>query len=333
MRRALPVLILAAMAAAPAAQAQTAPVQGALELDVQKVGSVDRAVTFVGKTFRVTGTVTPYVAGQQVRVRVYRGKQLISAKTKSILPSKSGTVGLFKAEFRTKVAGRLRAGVTHVRTAELSYLHGRTQNINVINSSAVPWQTGYTVKVMQMLLHDIGYVPGKFGVYDSRTARAVLAFRKMSSLARITTASRTVLRRMINGGGRFEVRYPNHGHHVEGDISHQVLALIDGDKVERLYHMSSGKPSTPTVLGNYEVYGKVPGTNSHGMIHSSFFIGGYAIHGYASVPTYPASHGCLRVPPEDAYAIYSWIRLGDRVDTYYRTGHHKKPKPSPNAGP
>jgi lipoprotein-anchoring transpeptidase ErfK/SrfK len=332
MRRALPVFILAALVV-PVTQAQAAPVKGDIKLDVQKVGTVDRAVTFVGKTFRVSGTVTPFVAGQQVRVRLYRGKQLISAKTKKVLPSASGTVGLFKAEFKTKVAGRLKAGVTHVRTAELSYMHESTENINVIQPSLNPGATGYSVQVMQLLLHDIGYVPGKFGVYDARTARAVLAFRKMSSLARITTASHTVLRRMINSGGRFEVRYPDHGHHVEGDITHQVLALIDGDEVERLYHMSSGKPSTPTVLGNYKVYGKVPGTNSHGMIHSSFFIGGYAIHGYESVPTYPASHGCLRVPPEDAYAIYSWIQLGDRVDTYYRTGKHKKPKPSPNAGP
>ncbi|MFL5845635.1 MAG: L,D-transpeptidase family protein [Solirubrobacteraceae bacterium] len=344
MRRLLPVLILA-FAAVPA-QAQTttpepppapapapAPVKAKMKLDLQKVGTVERAVTFTGKAFRVSGTVTPYVAGQEVRVRVYRGKQLVSAKTKKIKPSNSGTVGLFRAEFRTKVPGRLRAGVTHVRTAEMAYAHGATSNINVISPGASPGATGFTVKVMQGLLRDNGYVPGHFGVYDARTARAVLAFRKMSGLARITTASRTVLRRMINGGGQFEVQYPSHGHHVEGDLTHQVLALINGNKVERLYHMSSGKPSTPTVLGHFAVYSKTPGTNSHGMIDSSYFIGGYAVHGYESVPTYPASHGCLRVPPEDAYAIYSWIGLGDKVDVYYRSGHHKKPKPSPNAGP
>lgn len=331
MRRALPVFLLAVLALP--AQALAAPVKADIDLDLQKVGTVERAVTFANKAFRVSGTVTPFVAGQEVRIRVYRGKQLVSAKTKRIKASTSGTVGLFRAEFKTKVPGRLKIGVTHVRTDAMAYSHASSDPLNVIGSSANPGQTGYTVKVMQGLLHDIGYVPGQYGVYDARTARAVLAFRKMSGLARITTASRTVLRRMINGGGRFEVRYPDHGHHVEGDLTHQVLALIDGDKVERLYHMSSGKPSTPTVLGNYRVYSKTPGTNSHGMIHSSYFIGGYAIHGYESVPTYPASHGCLRVPPEDAYAIYSWIQTGDRVDTYYRTPGHAKPKPSPNAGP
>ena len=64
--------------------------------------------------------------------------------------------------------------------------------------------------------------------------------------------------------------------------------------------MSSGKPSTPTVLGRFRVYRKTPGTNAKGMVDSTYFIRGYAIHGYASVPTYNASHGCMRVPIPDA---------------------------------
>lgn len=305
------------------AEAQTppaAPVEAQIKLDLQKVGTVERAVTFTGKAFRVRGTVTPFVPGQEVRIRVYRGKQVVSAKTKRILASESGTVGLFRADFKTKIPGRLRAGVTHVRTDQMSYAHARSSRVNVIGTSASPGQTGYTVKVMQGLLRDSGYVPGRFGVYDDRTARAVQAFRKMSGLARITTASRTVLRRMINGGGQFEVRYPDKGHHIEADLTHQVLALIDGDEVERLYPISSGAPVTPTVLGSWRVYWKLPGTNAKGMVHSSFFTGGYAIHGYSSVPTYPASHGCLRVPVPDAYSIFQWVRMGDWVSTYYRTG-------------
>ncbi len=76
-----------------------------------------------------------------------------------------------------------------------------------------------------------------------------------------------------------------------------------------------------------------PGTNSHGMVHSSYFIRGYAIHGYAEVPVYPASHGCLRVPIPDALTIFNWLSLGDRVDVYYREPGHRSPRPSPNAGP
>jgi lipoprotein-anchoring transpeptidase ErfK/SrfK len=59
-----------------------------------------------------------------------------------------------------------------------------------------------------------------------------------------------------------------------------------------------------------------PGLNNKEMYYSQYFIRGYAIHGYKSVPTYNASHGCLRVPIPDAVSIYNWIKLGDRIDVY-----------------
>jgi lipoprotein-anchoring transpeptidase ErfK/SrfK len=95
-----------------------------------------------------------------------------------------------------------------------------------------------------------------------------------------------------------------------------VVVLADRGKVLRIYPTSSGAPATPTVLGSFRVYRKDYGTNSLGMVHSSYFIRGYAIHGYHSVPTYNASHGCLRVPVPDALSIYNWVQMGTRVDVY-----------------
>jgi hypothetical protein len=48
------------------------------------------------------------------------------------------------------------------------------------------------------------------------------------------------------------------------------------------------------------------------MYYSSFFVGGFAIHGYASVPPYPASHGCVRIPLWVAYRVFSLIDYGTR---------------------
>jgi lipoprotein-anchoring transpeptidase ErfK/SrfK len=70
------------------------------------------------------------------------------------------------------------------------------------------------------------------------------------------------------------------------------------------------------VRGSFRVYLKTPGANAKGMVHSSYFVRGYAIHGYASVPVYPASHGCLRVPVAEALSIFRWLAYGDRVDVY-----------------
>jgi lipoprotein-anchoring transpeptidase ErfK/SrfK len=104
---------------------------------------------------------------------------------------------------------------------------------------------------------------------------------------------------------------------VEADLSRQVLALINpGGKVYRVLVTSSGKPSTPTVLGSFRVYSQTPGFNAEGMLDSNYFIGGYAIHGYPDVPPYAASHGCLRIPNSLARFVMNWLDFGDRVDVY-----------------
>ena len=123
-----------------------------------------------------------------------------------------------------------------------------------------------------------------------------MAWRKVAGYSRTYIATADVFAGMLKGRGVFKVRHPEDGRHVEARLNQQVLALINGGKVERIYHTSSGKPSTPTVQGKFRVYMKTPGTNAKGMVDSNYFIRGYAIHGYADVPPYNASHGCLRVP-------------------------------------
>jgi lipoprotein-anchoring transpeptidase ErfK/SrfK len=113
------------------------------------------------------------------------------------------------------------------------------------------------------------------------------------------------------------VRFPGHGRHAEGNLSLQLLALVDGSRVDAIYPISSGKPSTPTILGDFHVYSKVPGYLPDGMYDSNFFIRGYAIHGYDPAPDYPASHGCMRLPIVDATSVYGWLQIGNWVDVYY----------------
>jgi hypothetical protein len=147
-------------------------------------------------------------------------------------------------------------------------------------------------------------------------ARAVLAFRKTNRMSRNTHLSGKVFEMLLSGHGGFRLRHPDAGKHVEADLSRQVLVLARDGRAERIYHTSTGTSATPTVRGAFRFYRKSPGTNAKGMVHSSYFIRGYAIHGYASVPTSPASHGCLRVPIPSALSIFRWIKLGDRIFVY-----------------
>jgi peptidoglycan hydrolase-like protein with peptidoglycan-binding domain len=162
----------------------------------------------------------------------------------------------------------------------------------------------------------LGYVTRVNGHFGAGTARAVLAFRKVNGMSRVSVANRAVFRRLAKGRGAFRVRFPSAGKHVEFDWSRQVLVLARGAHPAKVLHASSGKAATPTVFGHYRFYSKTPGYNSKEMYYSNYFVGGYAIHGYASVPTYPASHGCIRIPISSAISVYRWIRAGTRIFVY-----------------
>jgi lipoprotein-anchoring transpeptidase ErfK/SrfK len=46
---------------------------------------------------------------------------------------------------------------------------------------------------------------------------------------------------------------------------------------------------------------------------ASYFVGGIAFHEYPSVPSYPASHGCVRVNAYDAPRLYEFATSGTQV--------------------
>jgi len=161
--------------------------------------------------------------------------------------------------------------------------------------------------------YHLGHMSAHFGL-GSRLA--TLAFRKVNNMARNYSYQPVIFRKLLMGRGAFRPRYHT-GHHVEVDISRQVMALVDGDKVVATFHVSTGKPSTPTVRGTYHFYRKDPGYNSEGMYYSVYFIRGYATHGYNPVPMHEAaSHGCVRNPIPFSVYIYNWINLGDAIHIY-----------------
>ena len=224
--------------------------------------------------------------------------------------------GVFVLSFASGRPGRISVLAMHKATPELEALRSRPLRVRVLAPEVGPGGRGAVVRLLQRGLKRLHYAVPTSGVYDPATQRAVMAWRKMTGQARNYVASAVVVRGVLAGRGRFRVRHPGDGHHVEADLSRQVLALIDGGKVRRIYHTSSGKPSTPTILGRYKIYRKDLGTNAIGMVDASYFIGGYAIHGYVEVPAFGASHGCLRVPIPDARSISNWLSVGDVVWVY-----------------
>lgn len=295
------------------------PAAGRIKLVLQKVGG-NPLFAIVGQRIVVRGIVTPYVAGQTVKVSFYREGRKVDVKRVSVLAVGNGA-GQFHINFTSADAGLLQARAAHYATPEQAAFSARSQGVRFVNTNLGPGARGQSVRLLQSELNALHYAVPLTGVFDEGTGRALVAYRKLTGLERTAYTGRRVFQLLERGAGAFRVRYPHDGRHVEGDLTRQVLVEIEpGGRVRSIYTMSSGKPSTPTVIGRFQVYSKEPGTNSHGMVDSSYFIRGYAIHGYAEVPTYAASHGCLRVPIPDAAAIYGWVGTGMPVDVYNENG-------------
>jgi lipoprotein-anchoring transpeptidase ErfK/SrfK len=264
-----------------------------------------------GQAYRLRGTMTPVAAGEKVTLAIHRnGKHVRNVR----VPVAAD--GRFTRKMKPKRAGRYSVRATHVATPALAAARGPKVTVDVVEPRAAQGARGPLVRLLQRGLDRLAYAVPRNDTYDAATGRAVMAFRKVNTMPRRYDADRAVIAKVLAGKGAFKPRHPDAGRHVEADISRQVLALIDGGKVIDTYHTSTGAPATPTIIGSFRVYRKDPGTNALGMVKSSYFIRGYAIHGYVDVPAFNASHGCLRVPIPDAQRIYDWIRMGDRVITY-----------------
>jgi L,D-transpeptidase catalytic domain len=322
-RRLLPVLLVV-IALAPAAQAQTPttpvkperePAGGKASLTVRGGLATKRARYFApSQEVLVRGVVKPAVRGEVLTLYAIRGR-----KASKQVRRKVGRRGRYEFRFKVGGPGAVRLVVKHRASDEQSKFRTRDKTIQVVDWQGGTGARGVKVLLLQRGLLKLGFATPVTGYFDGLTANAVKVLRKTNGMGRGGYATTSVYAMVLRRDGAFKLRYPSsgtHGKHVEFDWSRQVLVLADRGKPYRAYHVSSGKPSTPTVFGSFRFYRKEPGTNSHGMVHSSYFIGGYAVHGYASVPNYPASHGCLRVPIPNALSIYNWIDIGDPIYAY-----------------
>jgi len=308
-RRLLPIPFVA-LALAPVAYAQTpttptTPTTPATPAPEPAAGKA---------TLSVSGVVKPHVRGEVLTLYAIRRGKASKQVRRTV-----GRRGRYEFRFKVGNPGPVRLVVKHRASDALKAFRTRNETIQVVSWSAGQGSRGTKVTLLQRGLLKLGFATPVTGYFDSLTGNAVNAFRKTNGMGRDGYAVSSVYAMVFRGEGAYKLRYPTsgtHGKHVEFDWSRQVLVLADHGKPYRVYHVSSGKPSTPTVFGSYRFYRKEPGTNSHGMVYSSYFIGGYAIHGYASVPNFAASHGCLRVPIPNAVSIYNWIDLGDPIYTY-----------------
>ena len=286
-----------------------------LSVGVASIGDRGKRWVLAGESLVASGRLDPFVAGEKVTVHLYRGKKRLGTRTVEVRDDRGH--GKFTASFdAVKKTGSYFVVAEHKESAAQKGAKSERAHFGAVRASSGSGSDGQHVRLLQIGLRRLAFVAPLNGRHDAATGRAVIAYRKTNGMARITSANRNVMKSLFAGRGGYRLKYPKAGKHVEADLSRQVLVLADKGRPQRIYHTSTGKPSTPTIRGTFRFYRSQPGTNAKGMVHSMYFIRGYAIHGYKSVPTRGASAGCLRVPIPNARSIYDWIDLGDQIMVY-----------------
>jgi L,D-transpeptidase catalytic domain len=308
---------IAAVMFAPQADAAATAASPTLRLSIPDAFLVSHHLATVpGRVVQVKGSVSPYVAGQAVVVEASVGGRQFKTETLRLNPAPGASNGRFTATLKSPRAGEVTVAISHAATPTLGGFSG-SRHFAALDEHVGFGSRGPFVELIQQRLAALHFYIPQTGVFDSGTGLALDAYHRLLHWGTYQTLDGRTISFLLNGYGAFPVRFPSHGNHAEGNLALQLLALVSGSHVVAIYPISSGKPSTPTILGDFHVYSKVAGYLPDGMFDSNFFIRGYAIHGYNPAPDYPASHGCMRLPIVDALSVYDWLQIGDWVDTYY----------------
>jgi lipoprotein-anchoring transpeptidase ErfK/SrfK len=106
------------------------------------------------------------------------------------------------------------------------------------------------------------------------------------------------------------------------DLSAQKMELFVDDALVNIFPVSSGRMGYNTPPGEYHAqfiaaHWRSRKYNFAPMPWSVFFHGGYAIHGTTEVSRLgqPASHGCIRLHPDNAKIFYALVLKNGRENT------------------
>ena len=166
---------------------------------------------------------------------------------------------------------------------------------------------GPAVAALQRRLHALGYWLGaRNDTFGPLTEQAVTAFQKVEGLGPDGVAGPATLAALE---GATRPTTSAEGNLIEVDKGRQVLFVVRGGSVawtlnvstgtERPYRVNGRTELADTPAGHWTVDWVVDGVDvgELGALYRPryFHQDGIAVHGYHSVPPYPASHGCVRV--------------------------------------
>ncbi len=170
--------------------------------------------------------------------------------------------------------------------------------------------SGPAVLALQQRLSALGYWLGTpDGTFGDSTQQAVFALQKASGISRDGVVGPHTLA-ALDRRARPTPRSSS-GYVIEVDLASDLVMFVQNGRLEYVLNTSTGggysysdgneTAVAITPVGLFHIYRQVDGTvtDSLGQLwRPKFFEGGFALHGDSYVPSYPASHGCVRVSNE-----------------------------------
>jgi lipoprotein-anchoring transpeptidase ErfK/SrfK len=150
-----------------------------------------------------------------------------------------------------------------------------------------------------------------------------MAFQKVSGLGRTGVADTATLLALDSATDPAPLVPGGAPTRVEVDMGRQVLFVWTDGQLARILPVSTGTGKrycesgncgvAVTPLGDFRAERRIAGLHRSplGVLYNPvFFHAGFAIHGSPSIPPYPASHGCVRVPISSSRWIYDHVPDG-----------------------
>jgi len=175
-------------------------------------------------------------------------------------------------------------------------------------------------------------IPGQATAPQAKpAAKAAPAAAKPATAAQTSTTSKSTTPSTSDSlsvvtGGAPPVAAPTTGRWIHVSLGKQRLTAYDGKTPVYSTLVSTGKPSTPTLLGTFRIYTKIksqrmtgPGYSLPNVPNVMYFVGGYAIHGAYWHNNFgvPMSHGCVNMRTDESQMLYEWAPSGTEVYIHY----------------
>jgi lipoprotein-anchoring transpeptidase ErfK/SrfK len=110
-------------------------------------------------------------------------------------------------------------------------------------------------------------------------------------------------------------------------IPDRKLILLDGDRIQKIYSVAVGKPTTPSPQGEFRIVNHIPNptwygpagkvvgpgpSNPIGTRWMGLSANGYGIHGTNEPRSIgkAASHGCIRMAKDDLEELFTLVDIG-----------------------